>query len=324
MNARNRLTEISVLRTHALQAFLKMILPEDWKQSLYEEAKNAVENNIHKESYIAAYEKMRDVGIDQYCVEDMDVAFINVIIQYCKDIAKTHRNTQNAVRTLSVDRNGSSHSGENEDEEELYLRGLLELCDLRSFIRVVDRYEKTIDDSIRMNYRQKYISEIQQLMDQLDEERIELIQWRKGLDKDIQRVIASNNPLQTWGEIFDNYINRYFKIEKNYNKFDEFMIQASDAGIAFAHIHAAHCFMRKEEYAEAERRILMLSCAYDKLETPDAREIIRIINSLHQRTGSISDEMKQLAERIIAEGHPVEVNDSGQYLWRMKDGRVSL
>ena len=324
MNARNRLTEISVLRTHALQAFLKMILPEDWKQSLYEEAKNAVENNIHKESYIAAYEKMRDVGIDQYCVEDMDVAFMNVIIQYCKAIAKTHRNTQNAVRTLSVDRNESSHSGENEDEEELYLRGLLELCDLRSFIRVVDRYEKTIDNSLRENYRQKYIAEIQQLMDQMDEERIELIQWRKGLDRDIQRVITSKNPLQTWCEINENYIKRYFTIEKNHEKYDEFMIFASDAGIEYAHIHAARYFMRKEEYNEAERRILMLSCANNKINTPDAREIVHIINLLQQRTGAISDEMKQLAERIIAEGHPVEVNDSGQYLWRMKDGRVSL
>ena len=324
MNARNRLTEISILRTHALQAFLKLILPEGWKQPLYKKAKYEVEEGNHKVSYRAAYDEMREVGLDQYCVEDMDVAFMNVIIQYCKSIAKTDRYTQNAVKKLSEDRNVPSHSGENEDEEELYLRGLLELCDLRSFIRVVDRYETTIDDSIRMNYRQKYIAEIQQLMDQLDEERIELIQWRKGLDRDIQRVIASKNPLQTWCEIYDNYFKRFFNIEKNYEKFDEFMIFASDAGITYAHINAAGCFMRKEDYAEAEHRILMFSCANTKLETPDAREIIHIINSLIKRTGSISDEMKQLAERIIAEGNPVEVNDSGLYQWRMKDGRVSL
>lgn len=324
MNARKKLTEISVLRTHALQAFLKMILPEDWKQSLYEKVKDEVENGNHKESYRAAYEKMREVGVDQYCVEDSDVSFMNVIIQFCKSIAKTDRYTQNAVRILSADRNESHHSGENEDEEELYLRGLLELCDLRSFIRVVDRYETTIDNSLRENYQQKYIAEIQQLMDQIDEERIELIQWRKGLDKDIQRVLASKNPSQTWLDVFDNYFKRYFTIEKNYEKFDEFMIFASDAGIVFAHIRAADIFMRKEEYAETERRIQMLSSAYNKLVTPDARAIIHIINLLHQRTGSISDEMKQLAERIIAEGNPVEVNDSGQYLWRMKNGRLAL
>lgn len=324
MNARDGLTKISVLRTHALQDFLKLILPEDWRQHLYEKAKYAVENNSYKESYIAAYEKMREVGIELYCVEDMDVKIMNVIIQYCKQIVKTHRYTQNAVRKLSEDRNESSHSGENEDEEELYLRGLLELCDLRSFIRVVDRNETAIDNSLRENYLQKYIADIRQLMDQLDEERIELIQWRKGLDRDIQRVITSKDPSQTWGEIFENYFNRYFTIEKNYEKYDQFMIAASDAGIAAAHIQAARYFVRKEDYTEAERRILMLSGACDKLEPSDARKITSMINSLHRCTGSVSNEMKRLAERIIAEGNPVEVNDSGQYLWRMKDGSVSL
>ena len=324
MNARDGLTKISVLRTHALQDFLKLILPEDWRQRLYEKAKYAVENNSYKESYIAAYEKMREVGIDQYCVEDMDVKIMNVIIQYCKPIARTHHYTQNAVRKLSEDRNESSHSGENEDEEELYLRGLLELCDLRSFIRVVDRHETTIDNVLRENYRQKYIADIRQLMDQLDEERIELIQWRKEIDRDIQRVITSKDSSQAWYEIFDKYFNKYFIIEKDYEKFDQFIISASDAGIASAHIETAKYFMRKEDYTEAERRILMLSCACDKLKTSDAKKITHMINLLHQRTGSVSDEMKQLAERIIAEGNPVEVNDSGQYLWRMKDGSVSL
>ena len=62
MNARYRLTKISILRTHALQDFLKLILPEDWKQRLYETAKTAVECNVHKESYIAAYEECETQG----------------------------------------------------------------------------------------------------------------------------------------------------------------------------------------------------------------------------------------------------------------------
>ena len=105
MDIRNRMNDIVALRCHVCQAFLKMVLVPDWKEKLYRETQNAVERNSYKDNYIEAYNKMRDLGLEKYDVDCMDVSFISVIVFYCRGIAPAEKRTKDALKKLTEDRN---------------------------------------------------------------------------------------------------------------------------------------------------------------------------------------------------------------------------
>ena len=177
MDIRNRMHDVVKLRCNACQDFLRMVIVPNWQQSLYNKAKYEVTTSTKlKNKYIPAYEKMRDFGIEEYSIDDMDVTFISELLYSCPEIAPSDKRTKMAMSTLTDNRNAQDHSGENEDDEELYLRGLLDLVNLRNFIRTVDKYETTISDEKRLNFRKDYAKKIDDLKDLLDEERITLIQ----------------------------------------------------------------------------------------------------------------------------------------------------
>ncbi len=146
MVVRNRMADVVKLRCNACQDFLRMILKGGWQQSLYNKAQYEVSNETKfKDKYIATYEKMRDTGIDSYSVDDMDVTLISeLVIGKFVGIEEVQPNTRKALVQLRDDRNLTNHSNENEEPDELYLRGLLALCNLRFFIRAVDKNETTI------------------------------------------------------------------------------------------------------------------------------------------------------------------------------------
>ncbi len=316
MDIRNRMDDVVTLRTHALQDFLRLILDENWRNYINRRVKDEVENNgSHKSNYISAYEKIRDIGLANYDVEDMDVSFIYVVINFCPAIAKTMPKTREALRKLTEDRNATGHSSANESKEELYRRGLFDLNNLQDFIKTVDTVEIRIDESDRLAYRQKYIKEIDKLMELLDNERIELIQRKNDLNKDIQRILSSDNPFIAWHETMGLYMERFLKQEKDYEKYAEFIIAASDAGIAQAHDLAIHWFIVKNNYPEAERRVKILFDTFKELSPYEAKSIIDILNTILLRKKSISEEMKQLVEQIRKQGYSVEVTETGLYDW---------
>lgn len=320
MDVRNRMTDIVTLRTHALQDFLRMVLDENWRNYIYSRAHAQVEGNgQYKSNYISAYEKMRDVGIDNYDVDDMDVTFICVVINYCGAIAKTQYKTREALKKLTEDRNVTGHSNANEDDEELYLRGLLDLCNLRDFVKTIDQVETDIDDDARLNYRQKYINEIAQLMDLLDEERIELVQQRKNIDKDVQRILNSDNPQKAWLDTMEIYSKKYISQEKDHEKYAAFIIAASDAGIVNAHSLAADWFIIiKKDYPEAVRRLKLLFDAYDKLPAYEAKTIIDSLYVLTSHSNYFDEDMKKMIMAIKELGYPVDKTDSGVIYWDQK------
>ena len=126
-----------------------MILKEGWQQKLYDKAYYAVTNNtVYKNNYIAVYEEMRNSvhGIDNYSVDKMDVTIITELIlsNRFKGIEPVADETRDAMRKLRDNRNIKDHSNENEEPKVLYLRGLIALCNLRDFVRTVDKKEKII------------------------------------------------------------------------------------------------------------------------------------------------------------------------------------
>jgi len=322
MEIRNRMPDVVKLRCNACQEFLKMVIKHNWQQRLYDIAKEAIEHNRYADNYRPAYEKMRDIGIENYSIDEMDVTFITQVVCFCSSIVSVQKQTKDALTKLRDDRNLTNHSNENEEDEELYLRCLLSLCNLRSFVKAVDKFEINIDDAYRLNYRNKYIPQIEELMDILDEERIALIQRTKDIIKDINRLLSCSDDetrLRMWCDISKLYMDREWKLDKNPERYNEFIVMASDAGIPEAHINAAIYFLNiKKDYVEMERRLQMMFDSRDRLTAGNVHSIIESINWYVTTGNNITVGMNEMADRIIALGFPVEKQEDGTYLWKRR------
>mgnify|MGYP000408970131 FL=1 len=323
MDVRNRMADVIKLRCNVCQDFLKLIIDDNWQQFIYEKAEKEIDSNgRYKDKYISAYEKMREIGIDNYSIDNMDVTFISEIVHGCKEIAPTDDRTRKNIEQLVEDRNLINHSNENEEPEELYLQGLLALCNLKNFIKAVDKFEINIQDNVRIEYRRKYVKLIDDLKDILDEERILLIQKRKNILKDVQRILDCTDEkqrLSTWWKLERLYMDRYWKLENDRDRYMEFIISASDAGIREAHNGAVnYFFIIKKDYEEGERRLFMLYESYKSLPTYESKSIINTINGYLMKGNKLTHGMEKLIKLVIEQGYSVEKNDEGYFLWSKK------
>lgn len=306
MNIRNRMADVEKLRCNICQDFLKLIIQPGWQQVLYNKAKEEVDKNSKfKDKYIAAYRKMRDIGIDHYSIDDMDVTFIYEILSWgCTSVARAKVQTKNALKQLREDRNLNGHSSENETSKELYLRAFSALNNFKSFVQTVDDYETDIDNAKRLDYRQKYIPKIEELLNILYDEYIR----SENIRKDIERILSGK---LEWHNALKKYTDNYWKEEKDI--YFEFLVRASDARIPSAHSLAADFFLTiNNNPIEAEKRLQMAveSCK----EYYQAREIIHDINACIKINGGLTtDSIKKLVDDIKAKGFLVELDSDGLY-----------
>lgn len=323
MDVRNRMADVIKLRCNVCQDFLKLIIDDNWQQFIYEKAEKEIDSNgRYKDKYISAYEKMREIGIDNYSIDNMDVTFISEIVHGCKEIAHTDDRTRKNIEQLVEDRNLINHSNENEEPEELYLQGLLALCNLKNFIKAVDKFEINIQDNVRIEYRRKYVKLIDDLKDILDEERILLIQKRKNILKDVQRILDCTDEkqrLSTWWKLERLYMDRYWKLENDRDRYMEFIISASDAGIREAHNGAVnYFFIIKKDYEEGERRLFMLYESYKSLPTYESKSIINTINGYLMKGNKLTHGMEKLIKLVIEQGNSGGKKCEGYFLWSKK------
>ena len=163
---------------------------------------------------------------------------------------------------------------------------------------------------------------IDDLKDTLDEERILLIQKRKDILKDVQRILDCTDEkqrLSTWCELGRLYMDRYWKLENDCDRYMEFIISASDAGIREAHDGAVnYFFIIKKDYEEGERRLFMLYESYKSLPTYESKLIIDTINGYLMKGNKLTHGMEKLIKLVIEQGYSVEKNDEGYFLWSKK------
>lgn len=317
MDIRNRVADVIKLNCHVCQDFLKMIITEDWQYNFYNRTKKEIENNgKYKEKFIVAYEKMRDFGTENYSVDDMDMTLVSSIVHGCKDLAPTNLKTRICIEKLIEDRNTLHHVNENEDDEELYLISLLNLCNLKKFIECVDKFEIQIDDIVRLEYRKKYSKKIKDLKCIIDNERIDLIYKNNIINRDIQSVLdckSEDERNKKWCDIYKIYMDRYMKVEKNYNEFNKFMIRASDFGIKEAHSSAADYFFYKRNYVEGERRLYLIYSSYEVIPKHIVESILYNINKYLCDGNELTKGMDNLITFIIQQGNVVLKNEDGKY-----------
>lgn len=317
MLVKNRMAQVKELRCHACQDYMEMVLVSGWQKRLYVIAERAInENQPYRLMYSHAYRTMRENGVEAYSAKKMDITLMTGILLYCNDIAPYASGMRPYIVELQDDRNADSHTDENETPEDLYLAGILSLYKLKKFVRAVDEKETGVDDDRRKEYLQRYVKAIDALMKTLDEERIELLQMYKEIDKDIKIILTTNDSDAAWYRMYEVCFNRYITHLKDQNevrRFQEFFIRASDAGIANAHPDAVVYCLEKDEVNQADQKLKLIH----SLTPGEADKILRGINQYVGRTSNRN--AKELEEMAAAVGKKIEdkrytvVKDNGHY-----------
>ena len=310
MEIRNRMADVVKLRCNACQDFMSMIVTPGWQEKLYKRAKDAVENKKNENNYIDAYEKMRDKGIQNYDVTDMDVSFIVVVVRFCQDVFQVEKATREAMIKLKDDRNVTFHSDENEEEDELYLRALISLCDLRNFVKTVDRYETTIEDDKRLEYRNKYMPMIDELQDLLDDERIQLVQDKKERKKDIQRILNSSDPDKEWMDVLEVRHTTQLSNHRDMAGYQQFMSEAAEAGIVQAYPHAITFFLINHDYDNAEYYLNQLY-VQGKVRHPNPKEVMELADIYFRKLSTRPGDGQKLIDKLMERGD-VHLSEDGK------------
>lgn len=316
MDIQNRMDDVVTLRAHAFQDYFEMILIPGWQEKLYAQAERFItERSQYADKYRPAYDKMREVGLENYHTTDMDVTLMATIALYMSGILNPapYYTTKSAIKQIADDRNITNHASSNEEKNELYLRGLVALCNLQAFIKAIDRGEEKIPHEQRTAYFKKYMPKIKSLMNLIDDERFELVGRQHEMDRDIRAIQNSANPEKAWIAYWESY-NVKQRETKDYSLLDEFCLRASDAGIKQAHKRVLnHYFFIERNWEECLHYIWKMYAEPD--DTPDwyAYDILPIINwGIHDNLPQV-DELKKIMENAQAKGLKIHINADGTY-----------
>ncbi len=324
MHIRNRMADVVKLRCNVCQEFLKFIIVDRWQEILYKIAEDAIKKDAHyKDKYISVYEKMREIGIENYSIEDMDVTLICAIVTHPRNLinVKIDKETVNRLKALREDRNITQHSSENEEQEELYLRALLSLIDTRTFIRAVDKYETHIDDEIRRNYRQEWVSKVEELKDTIDEERINYIKTVKDIERSIKEIccLEGDAKRKKFSEYWQRYYQLQYKLKTDEHAFDYFSIKASDAGFEEMHFFAATYYFSIRDYESFVQKARLHINSSQKVIEKKIKEVVDSLNKYYARHNELTHEMSGLLEEINDKGFNYHIYEDGIYDDNCKD-----
>ena len=313
--------DINTLICKACQDFLSLIIKQNWQEKLFNTAKSEIskksagkKNNAEK--YEEAYEKMKDLNaVTDYSISDMDVTIINAIVKYgvVSDIVpRVERGTKNALSTIAKDKNKTSHSGKNEDSITLYRRAFNFLEHLRLFVQTVEKFERTnITDEDRTSYRKKYIPQIDNLLETLDEERIESIQQKKKREKDIKLILESAVPNHTWLEVLETYMSEW-RLHKDDTQYVAFVTEAAAAGIAQAYFSAVdYYYLIAKDYDMAEK---YLSYLYQtkKYKENNRQYMLWLANIYLNNWSKQTGDDEAIINTLISEGYSIEKTTDGK------------
>lgn len=254
---------------------------------------------------------MRQKGIENYSIDDMDVPFIVNILRYSPKIATITKNTEKALFHIKEDRHATNHSSENEPDEELYLRALISLKDLQNFLYTVDLNETTIPDKIRSLFVRKYSKDIADLKLKVYNECIEMFQ----IKKDIQLIISSENPQDAFLKFYQSYNDKANLSAESREQMKRFVIEASNSGIKCAHPYAANYFLY--DINEATHRYEMMIDGIENLSVFEAHQLIDFVNHTYMSGKKPTDRMLRLVKIVREQGFNIEETPQG-VIWNKK------
>ena len=321
MDIRNRLADVDRIRCRILQDFLKMVICPNWRENLFEYVKNQITQNQNISVYKPIYNKMKDEGISNYCIEYMDATAIIAVIKY-SGIVIVARSVKDELDIIRKDRNASlPHLNSNEKNDELYLRGIISLLNLMDLIRIIDNEETSIDETLRKDFRQKYIVELEKLKNLLDDERIRYVVMRREVEKDIKAIMDASTPQKEW--VFRNLMESYHALNmaKRHDEYTQekvylFYTMASEAGIKEAYSMASNIIVFRGNASDLEKQLKRM---LDDEEQDRSQTVIEDINhyldyNLTGKQNDITEGLLDIIEIVRKKGHSVVKNEQGKYV----------
>lgn len=307
MKIRNRTADVVELRCHICQDFMKMIAVDNWRTLLYPFIQKAVTGPF-KDNYIEQYKVMRQKGIENYSFDDMDVPFIVNIIHFGPKIAMISKGTDIALKNIKEDRHVTNHSSENEPEEELYLRALVSLRDLQSFLHTVDLNEMSIPDEKRADFVQRHSKAISDLKLEIYNDCIQMFQ----IKKDIQLILSSDNQSEAFLKLYQSYNEKALLSDENKTQLSRFTVEASNAGIRNAHGYAAIYYQCiQKDLDEATRRYEMMIDGVEKLSVAMAHELMNFVNHEYMTGKKPTERMERFVKLVKDQGFNIDMTPEG-------------
>ncbi len=221
MKIGNRMHDVIKLRSNIMQELLSLVIKPEWKKEFKSKLEFYNENNLNAQIYAAPYDKIRVDGLDNYDIKDMDVTLIRAILIHNKDLLgyKISKELKNAIEDVKDDRNLTNHSSENETDNELYLRALVSLCDIRKLVRSVDKDSNIPDSEELREFRQKNERLISELMNKIDYERFDLVSKYIRFEKDTDMLLKEKDDYRRF-ELYSSIIDSYLRLRIiNHNYF---------------------------------------------------------------------------------------------------------
>jgi hypothetical protein len=322
MSFKETIGKIDDLRRELLRDLLSLTLVPGWQTTLYQACEGNIKAKRYGDKYRPMFERMRDYGITVYSPRDMDVSAIVTVICYVNNTVSLTTDTKRIIRGIREDRNASTpHLTGSEYDEELFARGLLALIKLKELVRQVDEFEVSIDEVKRLDFRQKYIKQVDDIKAELCGEYMELLVVIRDVDRDIERIL--NEPddekrQKLYYFIQTSYMEHY-RVSRTdpltEKRYYTFLKRASDKGIVRARkdvLLIASC------YGDSEELEKQLGFLLDETGEDESRYCIEQINCYHLMASekrTVTPGLEKIVQRIIERGHRVTKDNDGCYVY---------
>lgn len=146
MNINHLTNDINDLCLEVCQEYLKLIIPENWKNNLLEKFRNQSKESFeYKLIFKEAYKSLKEKGIENYSIDNMDITLINAIMN-AKEICPTTFEMRNTMFFITKDKNRyKSHNANDKTPNELFSRAMYVLNNLRILVNESFNEEKTYE-----------------------------------------------------------------------------------------------------------------------------------------------------------------------------------
>ena len=317
MGVRGLIGDINKLRCNACQDFLKMIVLPNWQENLFKAVKTKIDNKEYAEKYKDAYCRMRDIGYENYTIDEMDISFIAQILIYlpnCDIVSALDSRTIYAFRKIKDDRNAVDHSCENEDTEELYIRAISEIRCIQDFVRTVDDNEHSIPEDQREAYRKEYIQKCEDIKKRVRKAFGESNGWLFAIEKDISKILNSKDDerVNAWLDKFLQYTKDWSNKKIAFDpEYKAFLVMSSDAGIQEAYFSTIDYILTVEKnVSEAIQKIKQYYTGDVKLPISDAKFFVEALNNyILKNADVITDDVINAVEAIRSCGYNIVIEN---------------
>lgn len=301
------LDDVNRLCTETVREYMRLIVLPGWQQDVYKNGQAALREHKKEEKYVNALALMNEKGIDNYTLENADITFMSEIAHAGKGVLSQSKKVMHRLERVAEGRNFKSHETYNEENEELCLAGLIQLCDLKKFVEYLHIYDNMIPSEKVQKFYDEYLPKIESLKARLTDAWRDVVGEDCEIKRDLERAKNPKNEYEAWGRLPIKYIERYRGDDDWLDKWNHFMMAASNEGFYEAHLNAAKQFVEiYDNIEEAAVRVRMFCDALNNGQAgmnpvPEKRDLADFFE-MCLKVNRLEGDLKNICDELIESG----------------------